>query len=980
MTGSSKRWVRDVALLAEAAGLGHDIGKVADFQDKLRSAEPLIDPVRHEWISLFLLRSMCDGATWEEAWLHLTRKAAPEERWANTDPFDSALSSMRDVLLYIVATHHRLPTMKSSINHYNHVRDDEHVPKRRGDLAGPTLQSLSSILERVRAIDSDAQGDQGRDRLYWRSVATVARAAMILADQTVSKQMVYEKDNASRSTLYANTDRATGQLNQSLDWHLQHVAATASTMVENFDQYVGPELSPAVVKRITSDVSRRRRFLWQRRAALALERSRALHDSPHLVLNIAGTGTGKTRMNVRAVCALGNQDGTGIRFMTALNLRTLTLQTRDAYSDQLKIPRNMLAGVIGDKPTLALHNFQKQLARRERWRAAAGDANLVDDDENVFEDQFETVSDFEYRGAPEWLNRFLIGRPVSAKIIGAPVLVSTIDFLIAAGEPQMQGNHALALLRLQSSDLILDEIDSYDPAAMLSVMRLVTLSAFFGRNVIASSATLPRPVARMLWVSYRAGAMMRARRTGAPAKFVSAIIDNDTVPTIGVHRKVEGFMRGYEAHVKRMLKKLKGKTERRTLLQEVFSLSEPGWLKSIQNACLRLHEQNCWMDPVSRKTMSFGLVRVANIHVAVKVAHYLSAALGDSARIVCYHSQHFMLQRFHIEHKLDLLLTRHNGNAHIVKDRDVRDALESAPGKTLQFIVVATPVEEIGRDHDFDWCVAEPSSVQSLIQAAGRVNRHRLVKLGWYRYKHAETGERRKCLRANVAILQYNYRAIVHMFRSASYRAFCQPGLELEHAPYPSHNMLELLDWDLLRLEQIDARQRFYDAKLDRRKKNVDADPSRRFSFAHLDDAAMEEATHSIFDRMLGETARGNEWMGLNTYLDSPLRDQSHETIKMLWREPEPSNLYLCRLGGSYAVPQTLRVPVTTPRVANDWLVLDDEQLLRKARLANLEQDDAMQVNVGVGRAEADGSLRRGSLLADVVHDRSFGFFRNTQR
>lgn len=33
-------------------------------------------------------------------------------------------------------------------------------------------------------------------------------------------------------------------------------------------------------------------------------------------------------------------------------------------------------------------------------------------------------------------------------VIGAPVLASTVDFLIAAGEPHRQGHHTLALLRL----------------------------------------------------------------------------------------------------------------------------------------------------------------------------------------------------------------------------------------------------------------------------------------------------------------------------------------------------------------------------------------------------------------------------------------------------------------------------------------------------------------------------------------------------
>ena len=37
-------------------------------------------------------------------------------------------------------------------------------------------------------------------------------------------------------------------------------------------------------------------------------------------------------------------------------------------------------------------------------------------------------------------------------------------------------------------------------------------------------------------------------------------------------------------------------------------------------------------------------------------------------------------------------------------------------------------MEEVGRDHDFDWAIIDASSVQSIVQTAGRVNRHRLEK------------------------------------------------------------------------------------------------------------------------------------------------------------------------------------------------------------------------------------------------------------
>jgi len=87
-------------------------------------------------------------------------------------------------------------------------------------------------------------------------------------------------------------------------------------------------------------------------------------------------------------------------------------------------------------------------------------------------------------------------------VIGAPVLASTVDFLVAVGEPCRQGHHTLAPLRLVDSDLILDEIDSYDPKALVAVLRLAQITGLFGCNVISSSATLAQPAATALYQAY----------------------------------------------------------------------------------------------------------------------------------------------------------------------------------------------------------------------------------------------------------------------------------------------------------------------------------------------------------------------------------------------------------------------------------------------------------------------------------------------
>ena len=73
-------------------------------------------------------------------------------------------------------------------------------------------------------------------------------------------------------------------------------------------------------------------------------------------------------------------------------------------------------------------------------------------------------------------------RPVLRQVIGAPVLVSTMDYLINAGEPGRQGHHVSALLRMVDSDLVLDEVDSYAPDALVAVLRVVQSAGLMGRQ------------------------------------------------------------------------------------------------------------------------------------------------------------------------------------------------------------------------------------------------------------------------------------------------------------------------------------------------------------------------------------------------------------------------------------------------------------------------------------------------------------------
>ena len=133
-------------------------------------------------------------------------------------------------------------------------------------------------------------------------------------------------------------------------------------------------------------------------------------------------------MNVRAACVLSRSGAP--RFSIALNLRSLTLQTGRALQCQFGLSDSDLATVIGDDVTRKLFNASNI---KEKENIAAP---WSDDDGNP-----AATAGLTSRGnwpLPAWLESFF-PKPQEQRIVGAPLLVSTIDYLIAAGEPIGKG-------------------------------------------------------------------------------------------------------------------------------------------------------------------------------------------------------------------------------------------------------------------------------------------------------------------------------------------------------------------------------------------------------------------------------------------------------------------------------------------------------------------------------------------------------------
>lgn len=429
-------WIRDVILPAQSAGYLHDWGKSGQwFARMLETAligEPEYDPVRHEWISRTLLLQ-----AFKSGFGHAWSRPLTKRLLSNADALEEGIPSREAALEFLITTHHRLlgPASKQiQVDASGHINKPNFTGSAMpaGTIAPVILTCAKQLLDSL----GETAVIQGAD--YWRPVALLARAALILADHQVSSidyQGTVKADLVSGDTrLFANTkrDATSGQVryDQPLDWHLMQVGEQAAAIAHRMGTLQFEALSADTVRQILAPASHPR-FAWQDDAVAFLQSIRSKTKAPALIFNMAGTGAGKTRANAKTACALSERP----RFCVALNLRSLTLQTGDSLKDDLKLTDQELAVVIGDKVSKQLHEHARDAF------------NQTD------EPDLELLVSTGQTNLPDWLQD-IDRQGKASRLLPPPVLVSTIDFIINAGEPGRQGHHALALLRMMDSDLV----------------------------------------------------------------------------------------------------------------------------------------------------------------------------------------------------------------------------------------------------------------------------------------------------------------------------------------------------------------------------------------------------------------------------------------------------------------------------------------------------------------------------------------------
>ncbi len=832
-----------IQIVAVLAALLHDIGKATvGFQKKLTTNKfSGGDPYRHEWISLRLFEAMIAGCNDDTSWLSrmadFSGYMVENPEWSSQMIDDTQttgssfghLPPIAQLVAWLIVSHHRLPFYEEDYFY----SDTRKRLKVNGFLLNPTMQqfyqSLSPVNGWVKNQKSCNERNDSSDFWQFKSLVVCSKSwqrvmtrwankallhapLMSMSEKTISDPFIMhlarmclmvgdhnysslapddtkrlKGDKTLKDQLIANTDFKTKEPKQALDEHLLGVAqfsARFAKLLPHFPKELPTVTNHAAFSRRTNIV----RFQWQNKAYDLAKKIQVDTDKQGFFgVSMASTGCGKTLGNARIMSALAGPKR-GVRFTIALGLRVLTLQTGLALREKLQLDSSSLAVLVGGAANRRLFELnQEQPAEDELSESGSESAaglvkEIVDfDDCAIDSEELGTV----------------VADKKARDLLYAPIVSCTVDHIMGASENTRGGRHIAPMLRLLTSDLVLDEPDDFDQNDLPALSRLVYLAGVFGSKVLLSSATLTPDLIVGLFKAYNAGRQQwNVNNSDAKAGIVCAWFD-EFKQSMDVCVDGDSYSKAHHQFVKKRVLKLKNALPRRVADILPVDLPLPRENEKLHNGALsellfdsakKLHETHHALCNKTNKTVSVGLIRMANIRPMLDLARemYCSTSTPDDTQmyICCYHSRQLLLLRNSLEAKLDRILNRKN-KASIFSHLEIKQALQSSTAKHHVFIVLATPVAEVGRDHDYDWAIVEPSSMRSIIQLVGRVWRHRPEKVA---------------KESNVLIMDCNIKALeAGSGRGVSHSVFSRPGFEGDDFLLSTHNLSDLVSVDQLK-------------------------------------------------------------------------------------------------------------------------------------------------------------------------------------
>ncbi len=868
------RWqhAHSMQIVAVIAALLHDIGKATvGFQNKLTASHGQAkgDPYRHEWISLRLFQAMIRDCNSDEEWLNrlidfdgfMQTNPTWLERWADA-PEKACIDSLpplAQLIAWLIVTHHRLPTYGLKYYKQDIRQKQQSSPRSWGREHGEPF-NIEALYSQLKPYDQWVRNSNiDNSPLFWQLKEVVMRSMrwqkelkrwarkardhhplnklaasaisdplfmhlsrlyLMLADHNYSSLDAsdvrrVQGDEELANKLAANTDK-NHKLKQALDEHLLGVGKFTKLVAQEIPQlpyklrqmHGLPKGYEPFLARTNSP-----NYLWQNGAFdLAKKLQPVTQSQGFFGVNMASTGRGKTLANARIMYAL-TAPAMGARFTIALGLRVLTLQTGVALRERLSLNEDDLAILVGGAANRKLFELaQDETESSYEQSGSESQETLLDHSDSVegslLPDEFGT----------------LLADPKARKLITSPVVSCTIDHIIQASECSRGGRYIAPVLRLLTSDLVLDEPDDFDQSDLPALSRLVHLAGLYGSKLLLSSATLTPDMVTGLYQAYAAGRAIWNSHMGLdlnlPVTVTCAWFDEYSQSSQECTDAAQ-FMQQHQSFVAKRVAKLAQEAPQRKAEVLPCELPSPeenarvnmaAFAKVVADGAVRLHHDHAQICEKTGKTASIGLIRMANVGPIIQLVknlYQLEVPQNTQFHLCCYHAKQLLVLRNVLEQKLDRILKRGEPDGFIWQP-EVRQALCDSDAEHHLFIVVASPVAEVGRDHDYDWAIVEPSSMRSLIQVAGRVGRHRPNRI-------AQT--------PNLLVLDKNIRAL-----KGDTPCFTRPGFEQERKfSLASHSAGQLLT--KAQLERVDSVARV------QRPDNLDS----RNNLADLEHAVMED-------------------------------------------------------------------------------------------------------------------------------------------
>lgn len=761
--------------LAPLGGLFHDCGKLSVlFNRKLTSTSPLGERIRHELLSYLMLeywmrrhpdwlqilceeperlsemvdsegriiidpqveRELCRGAKADgEAFAQRLAEQLLKSLAAGEDP-------VRDALLWLVLTHHRsIAAVSPNENDWCNARpsltahanldlafDERNLQAADGApwedatwLAAVRQQAraVARLLRETPSLLSQLKANAPR---YEALLAQVVRPQLVLGDYIASSRKAVSGCTPFDKRAHANSlETPSGRkvLGDTLPVHLCKTGEATRQVVQAYAK--GPQafgnLPLSTVPKLQPDAPVPIEFVWQQRAAQTVAAVPDIEHRPFFAVLASATGSGKTFAGPKVLAAAS---GGALRMTCGLGLRSLTLQTGRAYVKDLGIPKERAATIIGDALYAKLNG--------EDARDAQGSASLALDDALLMVGCADVREVAGALGLSDEEAKSVFRSSKTLQLLAAPVLTCTVDHVMAASVMDAASNAQL-MLRLATSDLLLDEVDNYSYEDQVALGRLVHAAGLHGRRVVLMSATVSSAVVSELyrqWLNGIAAYQLRTGRTEAP---VLALVSDKLACRI-----VEGFdTDAAGSAVTDFYEQMCQAREKAWVLAEPMALGETLeetfeliYRKTL--ALSRVHRtyRNGASDSFSAGVVKFNEVAYARAFTEYAHRRATHADEPQSVKVQCYHARMPMALLSRVERALLKVLVRKKPQEVFASE----PLVDWAPGSSGEriLIVATTSLPETGRDHDYDWAITEPSATRAHVQLGGRALRHRRMR------------------------------------------------------------------------------------------------------------------------------------------------------------------------------------------------------------------------------------------------------------